>query len=120
MAITIDPNVETPPSTVRVFKVLFNNGVTKKDDEGNVEWETPPYTEIILMRCNPMLDDEGHQMLNSFGLPAYEDSGWAASLKISDPAKLTSYLQNIWGPVMIASYSEATLAAADIQWRKIR
>jgi len=120
MPITINPSVETPPSTVRVFKVLFNNGVTKKNESNEIEWVEKPYVEVILMRCSPILDGEGAPMNNSFGLPAYQDSGWVSSLRISDPAKLASYLDGVWGPTMTAAYAEAEAAGEALQWRKIR
>jgi len=123
-AVPVTPPGPDMPTQARVCSVRIDNGVTEKyidPDTGDesVVWKVPPTITVYLKGCTDMLDSESNQMYNEFGEKAYNDDGWTAHFRITDPAVLATYLEGVWEPLMTGAYTEfEKIPDEDVDWKK--
>jgi hypothetical protein len=113
------------PTDARIWKIIVDNGVNERygqppplDASGNsLDFLESPRVEILIAGCIPILDENGDQKTNVFGQPCYTDTGHVASVSLSDPAELGTYLANVWGPLMTAGYTKIQPLLSGLQFK---
>lgn len=105
----------TPPPLKRVSAVVIYMGgsatLTTETVNGvatdKVVQEGLPYVEIVCAGTNYLKNGEGVIQKNAFGQNYYTDvPGWVGSKRITDPAKLQTWLP-LWEQIMAGAEAEA-------------
>ena len=97
------------PTDSRAQTIVIHTGVCCSDESG--QFAERPYCEVV-MRGTKSLGK-----LNEFGQPAYQDSGYIASIKLD--VESLGALMPLWEQLMAATYALAAEHIAGANWVKV-
>lgn len=110
LALVVHSGIARAANTVGPGTQIANEDGTFTDaGDGPVvygcEYTTPPYVEVISQKCEKIVDGDGNDVLNAFGMSVYTDLGSPSSFQLTDMNKLLPFLQ-VWGQLIDAAEGE--------------